>query len=261
MTPGPVKYVAEPRHVREVSLFGSADLSYWRQQLEREQLKPAERGNRAQLRIMAADMRFLGIRFQELSFSVLVSEHSGIRADGAYLAHAFNSRWLFAFCERNLFAAPYDHGDVRLITTFPPCFQLVSGRETLFAAEMHLGSGESSREPLHSGDEGLEGLVFLPGRRSEKHHLGGVFYGKTLGSTRRYAFLPDRDTLTIAAELPGNIFQALSDSEFVAHEWAVRENAIHGKSKTFSRSKAMPAWIPSSLSAPEATLAANLLNE
>ena len=59
----PIKYLAEPKHVREVSLLGTADLDFWKARLEDEDLTPAERDGKAQLLIVAADMRFMGIRF------------------------------------------------------------------------------------------------------------------------------------------------------------------------------------------------------
>src|SRR5438874_1002571 len=69
----PVRWVAELSGVREVSLLGTADLAFWKEQLMKENLVPAENNGRAQLLIVSADMRFMGVRFREVSFSVLVS--------------------------------------------------------------------------------------------------------------------------------------------------------------------------------------------
>src|SRR5262249_42901621 len=95
----PVKYVAELAHVREVSLLGTADLAFWTDRLRNEGLVPTERDGKAQVLIVAAEAKFLGLRFSELSLSVLVSQprEDSLR-DGAYLAHAFNSRRFFALC-------------------------------------------------------------------------------------------------------------------------------------------------------------------
>jgi hypothetical protein len=68
-----VKWVAELAHVREVSILGTADLSFWKDRLYRQNLLPAERDGQAQIMIVAAESKYMGIRFQELSFSVLVS--------------------------------------------------------------------------------------------------------------------------------------------------------------------------------------------
>src|SRR5690242_16264692 len=110
-----VRYVAEVTRVREVSLLGSADPGLWRERLSKENLVPAEREGRAEILIVGASMRFLGIRFTEVSFSVLVSGHEGAAGDGgAFLVQAFNSSRLFAWCERVLFATPYLHGDCHI---------------------------------------------------------------------------------------------------------------------------------------------------
>src|SRR5438128_643219 len=115
-----VKWAAELAHVREVSLLGTADLSYWTDRLLTENLLPAESDGQAQLLTVAADAKYMGVRFRELSFSILVSwSEEGVRQDAAYLARAFNSCGLFAFCERVLFSTPYYHADVRMSASFP----------------------------------------------------------------------------------------------------------------------------------------------
>src|SRR5947209_20045135 len=96
-----VKYVADLAHVREVSLFGTADLAFWQDRLRFEGLIPTESDGHAQLWVVAADAKFMGVRFRELSFSVLASRHeAGASQDGAFLVRAFNSCRLFAFSER-----------------------------------------------------------------------------------------------------------------------------------------------------------------
>src|ERR1700722_18290838 len=99
-----VKWAAQIAHVREVSLLGTADLAYWEDRLRRENLLPAERDGQAQLLIIATDSKYMGVRFRELSFSVLVSwSEGGVPQDAAYLVRAFNSFRFFALCERVLF--------------------------------------------------------------------------------------------------------------------------------------------------------------
>ncbi len=85
----PVKWVAELAHVREVSLLGSADLALWRDRLRKEDLVPAEKNGKAQLLVVAPDMKFMGVRFREVSFSVLVRPpEEGAGRDAAFLVHA-----------------------------------------------------------------------------------------------------------------------------------------------------------------------------
>ena len=125
-----IKYVAELAHVREISLLGTADLPYWSARLAEEGLIPATLGGRARVLIVAAESRFKGIRFRELSFSILVA-HKATHANeqAAYLVAAFNSRRVFAFCERVLFKTPYSYGDVRIPSLCPPSIQLVKDDE------------------------------------------------------------------------------------------------------------------------------------
>src|SRR5689334_12531439 len=94
------KYVATLSRVREVSLLGSADLSFWTNHLRGANLAPAEFEGKARVLIIAADAKFMGLRFQELSVCVAVPPpQDGGWGDAAYLVRAFNSRRFFAFCE------------------------------------------------------------------------------------------------------------------------------------------------------------------
>jgi hypothetical protein len=233
----PVKYVAEPTHVREVSLFGTADLGFWKEQLAKENLAPAESAGRAQLLIIAADLKFMGVRFQELSFSVLVAQRDGgIPQHGAFLLRAFNTCRFFAFCERVFFSTPYYYGAVRVSAAFPASMQLAQRGETLFRAEMQ-ADPTGSREPVRTGEDGWEAPVFLPATRRGKDRPGRLFFARIKGHTRTYPFLPSIDSITITPSRGSEVLQALLDSQFTGQEWAVREDATHAKSKTYQRSE------------------------
>jgi hypothetical protein len=231
-----VKYVAELAHVREVTLLGDADLAFWQQRLIKEDLVPLESDGKAQILIVAANAKFMGIRFREVSFSVLVSLPGATRQDAAFLVQAFNSSRCFAFCERAFFKTPYYHGNSLTSTTVPISMRLAQGRETIFQIQMPADVTSIGRKPLREGDESWAGPVFLPRRRDKSH--GNLFLADLHGHTRAYSFLPAADTVTItpAAE----VFQALIESQFAGKEWLVREDATHRKSKTFSRSQAFP---------------------
>ena len=69
----PVTWAAELAHVREVSLLGTADVAFWQDRLRNEELLPTERDSLTPILVIAVDARFWGVRFQELSFCVLVS--------------------------------------------------------------------------------------------------------------------------------------------------------------------------------------------
>src|SRR5215218_5136234 len=127
MPPPSIKYVAQLAHVREVSLLGTADLAYWTERLRSERLTPDECEGNAQVLVIAADARFKGMRFREVSFSILVHRPGAAAAvtgdaaagDAGFLAHAFNSSRFFAFCERAFFSTPYYHGRIAVSATVP----------------------------------------------------------------------------------------------------------------------------------------------
>jgi hypothetical protein len=232
-----VKYVAELAHVREVSLLGTADLAFWKGRLLKEDLVPAEDEGKAQLLIVAADSKFMGVRFREVSFSVLVSRHDeGTRRDAAFLVHAFNSCWSFAFCERVFFSTPYQYGDVRVAASLPPSIQLIKGSEVVFLAKMQADAPAPRREPSRSGEDGWEGPVFLPGDQRRKVYQGNFFFAKIRGHTRTYPFLHPEDSITARPSRDSQILQALIDSHFAGTAWAIREDATHAKSRTYKRS-------------------------
>jgi hypothetical protein len=248
-----VKWAAELAHVREVSLMGTADLAFWKDRLQKEELLPAQSDGRAQLLIIAADSRFMGVRFQEMSFCVSVSRpDGGIRQDAAYLVRAFNSCRFFAFCERAFFSTPYYHGDVRMSASLPPSIHLVKKGEVVFAAEMGADPSGLGRETSRFGDDGWDGPVFLPPGRRGGGRQGKLFMARLRGYTRRYAFLPGTDSVAIRPPPDSEVLQALMGSHFVAKEWIIREDATHAKSKTYKRADLLPGRpTPNQAAAPD----------
>jgi hypothetical protein len=239
-----VKWAAELAHVQEVSLLGTADLSFWKDRLLNEDLLPAESGGQAQLLIIASNLKYMGVRFRELSFSVLVSRReAGVPQDASYLVRAFNSFRPFAFCERVLFSTPYYHGDVRVSASLPASMHLVKKGEVVFAAEMGADASGLGRDASRSGEDGWEGPVFLPESRRGEGRQGKLFVARLRGYTRTYPFLPGTDSVAIRPS-PDSEFleflQTLRDSHFVAKEWIVREDAMHAKSKTYKRAELLP---------------------
>lgn len=229
-----VKWAAQLEHVREVSLLGTADLTFWTDRLAMEGLLPDAAAGQARLLIIAADSRFMGIPFRELSLSVLVrwQEHQG-----AFLLRAFNSCRCFAFCERVLFSTPYYHGDVRVSAELPAAVRLAGRGGAVFRAEM--AAHAPATAPARSGQDGWEGPVFLPARRRAKAPEGRLFFARLRGHTQTYPFDLGVDSLTIRPGKDGAALQALLESRFVPREWIVRAAAAHAKSKTYERSDAL----------------------
>jgi hypothetical protein len=239
----PIQYVAEPQHVREVSLVGSTDLDFWKTRLGDEELVPVEQNGKSQLLIIAADMKFMGVRFQEISFSILVHHKDSAHWQrAAYLVQAFNSRRLFAFSERILFRTPYYFGKVNVSVTAPISMQLTLGGVTIFRAQMGNDERTANRAPSRCGQDAWEGPVFLPCQNRSVAD-GRLFFGRIRGYTQTYPFLNSSDIITIRPSPSAEIFQRLVDSHFVAEEWSVRPDATHAKSKTYTRRVALPASI------------------
>ena len=119
-----IRYIAEPQHVREVTLTGTTDLEFWTDYLKAEGLAPVRCGDDGQIVIVAAEMVYLGLRFTEVSFSVraVLTQSSG--SEGMRLLHAFTSSRVFAWCERTIFATPYGHGEGHVSVHGPPSVRL-----------------------------------------------------------------------------------------------------------------------------------------
>jgi hypothetical protein len=242
----PVKWVAELAHVLEVSLLGTADLAFWKERLQAEKLCPAERDGQAQVLISAADAKYWGKRFREVSFSVLVSPpnasppsvspHSELnQQNAAFLVGAYNSLRMFAFVERAFFSTPYNYGDVRVSAALPAFIHLVLNGKTLFRAEMAADGDGPRREPASHGEDGWQGPVFLPEKNRGKCRPGKLFFTRIRGQTSVYPLLLAQDLVAIEPSSESEVLQALQDSHFVLREWLVRPDAAHAKSKTYKR--------------------------
>jgi hypothetical protein len=232
-----IKWAAKLAHVREVSLLGTADLTYWEGRLRHDNLFAAQRDGKAQVMIVATDSRFMGVPFREFSVSVLGYENGASgRRDGAYLVHAWNSCRFFAFCERVFFSTPYSHGKVRISTAAPVSVDVADNRQVLFRADMRLADDPgSSREPTSRGASGWDGRIFLPRKRKSADQPGKFFHARIAGHTDTFPFLRETDALTINPGNGNGLLVALADSNFAAEQWVVRADATHAKSKTYKR--------------------------
>lgn len=233
-----IKWAAELRGVKETSVLGRADLSFWEDYLRPADLLPAQRDGNAQVLIVAGAGKFAGIRFRELSFSVLVSQ-AGPRTwrDAAYLVQAINSCRVFAFCERVFFSTPYDFGDVRVAGTFPAAIEFAQKGGGLFKIRMQGAASAPGRELASCGEDGWEGAVFLPERRNQSRSARKMFFARIQGYSRKYFFIPGTDSIRIEPSPEFPVLQALVDSNFVPVEWVLRDDAVHAKSKTYLRSE------------------------
>lgn len=234
-----IDYVATLSGVREVSLLGDADLTYWQDRLRPQAVEPVAEHGRAQVLVIAADARFKGIRFQELSFSVLVETDAQVgRGPGAFLVQAFSSRRFFAWVERACFKTPYRHAGVTLSATVPAYVSLAWEKKTVFRAEMVESAGGAARVPLQETEDGWSGPVFLPGTAKTSPENRRWFFANIQGLTQSFPFSAEHDRLTLAPCPALPLLGSLAESNFVPTQWLLRANCVHAKSKTYRRTAA-----------------------
>ena len=211
-------YISTITGVREVALAGTADLVYWRRQLQEEDWPLPEQDGRASLLLTAIEAKFRGIPFRELSISVLLAD------GGAFLAQAFNSSRLLAFAERVFFQTPYQLAELPMSEQYPTQMAASHAGHTLFAASMG-----GRRTPEREEDVLFEGPIYLPDR-------GKVFYARLSGTAAIYAYdATDTATFEPRLDVKSLVFAQLSESGFAGKEWFIRSKAVHARSKTYER--------------------------
>jgi hypothetical protein len=218
--PKRVKYIAEINGGREVTLVCAADYEYWQSRAANEQLTIASVNGAAEVWLSAVQLRWMGVRFNELSISVRLEADNSV-----LLITAFNTSRLFALSERLFFSTPYRQERVEINTQPPEQFVLYDGVKTALAARHGSGSEVQSHNEL------WEGAIWLPSARpgaSRKY-----FYARLGGETRVSPFNPSSDTLEIQPSRHP-ITQTLIESRIRGVEWRVRPNASHARSKTFT---------------------------
>ena len=222
-----LKYAAFVEHVKEVTLYGTADLDFWTKQLAAEGLRPSNNHGQAEVLIGATDLKWRGFRFNEFTVSIRTQpDRETTTPPGFYLPQAFNSSRLFAFSERALFKTPYAYGAVKVVDRLPVAMKVSFDQAVAFNARM-----AASIPCLRHEEEWFEGPVYLPsGQR--------LFYARLGGLTETYPFVPSVDSIEIHLQPRFEVFQWLSASGFTPIEWRIRHAATHAKSKTYTRTSA-----------------------
>ena len=217
-----IKYAADLDNVREVTLHGTADLSFWAEMLHKEGFFPYHEGDRAILLLSAIDAKWRGFKFREFVIAVGVCyNENGASLDGYYLPQAFNSSKLLAFSERVFFGAPYSQADIRLENKLPASIKLYDKVEMLLHAEMAMPEVTPMVEYLE-----WKGPIFLPKMR-------GKFFAILAGEAAIYPFSPETDRFEIKPRSRYKIFRQLIDSDFTGSVWSLRSSSRHAKSKTY----------------------------
>lgn len=229
-----IKHIAVVKGAREVTLAGTADLSYWRDRLKGEGLYPY-RGDdgRADVLISAVASKWMGVTFRELSISVFVCENeAGTSPDGVFLVAAFNSSRFFAWCERTMFQTPYRHADIEVQKGPPTSFKLLEGADVVLDAEQPTQTAAAS-----ASDVVWDVKIFLPMAATAKPSPGKLFHARLSGHTEIYPFSPTSDVVRFARSPHFPEIECLVDSHFAASEWQIRRWATHARSKTFDRER------------------------
>jgi hypothetical protein len=235
-----IKYVAELKHVREVSLVGTADLAFWKDRLRPAGLQPTEIGGGAQSMIGGIESRFLGVAFRGATISVFLSRHrGGSGRDGVFLARAFKPSRFFAFVERACFSSPYLHGQLRIDARRPASIEVARDDGIALIARMADSPG---RSPSRGGDEDWRGPVFLPSGRRQGAGACKPFPARVSGAACTCPFSPSEDPVTIRPSRDGTALRSLVESNFAGREWVLRADGSHAKGKTVARGPADAAF-------------------
>ena len=216
MASKPVKYIAQLKGVRELGLFGAADLSWWTDHLGGEGLEPVAVDGSAQVLVTGLDARWLAWPFRDLSVAV-AARRSGEEETGLFFARAFNTSRFLVFFERRWFKLPYSRRAVRVELGESASMRLGEGG---LLAEM--GAREQSGEPKEMG---YTGPLFLPGRRWLMVNIFGL--------TSTFDFDADQDRFEVASECADPVLAGLRASQFRGVSWHVRQSSTHARSKTF----------------------------
>lgn len=215
-----VNYVTVIEPVLEVTLIGTAEYPPWRDLLSEEGLTVDSTPTHASILISAVDSKFRGIRFQEVSISVMVSESR------YFLAHAYNSIAWFALAERVLFRTPYYKGTIAVNAQH---IRLSRGQAALLDASLPADAPKISEDERRD-----EFLIHLPRKMRRQPNQPHYFHARLEGHATVSAADNRLVHITPASNANDHIWQVLQDSRFQAEQWLVRATARHSKSKTYT---------------------------
>jgi hypothetical protein len=208
-----MKYVADINHVKETSLLGGIDVEAWRDVLQAEGLEPCIQNGRGQALLRAADARFRGIRFRELSISLLArTTDDGV--EGWFLAHAFNSLRLFAWVERTMFSTPYYAGRIASQATMPPMMEA----QDAHGGSLRAAASDAPRQPTREGVESWNGPIFLPALPGRPHGRRNYFHAVLSGEAQAFPFSSEIDELQITPSLKSPVFLQIAVANFTPTE-------------------------------------------
>lgn len=223
------RFIVNVPHVKEVSLTGQADLSYWQARLSPHGLFPFTTTGQADVVISATALYSMGRHTNELTIGVPACERPAADSfDGMFLVQAFNASRLFAWIERTFFSTPYDLGHIQLDDRVPARISLADQGGAMI--DLRQASGALLQ---HSQNEDWQGRIYLPRRGNDRRGSGRYFVARLAGFTEMYA--ADAATVVLASRPQWPALQWLLDSNWTPTTWRVRHDAVHARSRTFVR--------------------------
>ena len=223
----PVKYVAEIKNVREICLVGSADFEFWKTHLGPSQLTPTNFAGHAHVLVSTVKLKWMGIRFEELSIAIPIDPPDS-STHSVYLASAFNTSQLLAWCERTFFQTPYEHAQITMNAEQPWSFELRDNARATLAVQCQRAA------PTSTVEDDWIGSIFLPTTRQNSQRK--FFHAKLSGPVQLAPFAATSAEFAVHPSPQQPAIQLLIDSHFAPIEWRVRPNATHARSKTFVNS-------------------------
>lgn len=230
MTPGAAKYIAELRDIRELGLFGTADLSWWRRRLAGEHIEPMDVDGHAQVLVTALSSRWMGIPFRDVSVFIAARGAFGCNEAGFLMLSAFNGSRFFAFFERRWFGLPYQfRADLHLDLGGRWAFRL--GPPTCAETFAEMGAEDRALAAATLDRVETEVPLFLPSGRDAT--TARWLRVRVSGETRVVAFDSARDRFEIGENTRAGVFAELHESGFRGDSWHIRMCATHARSKTY----------------------------
>lgn len=223
-------YIATIRNVREVSLQGTAEASFWQTHVASTCLRPLINDGQVEITISSTAARFLGWPFQEVAVALTLEPAEKWHAYPAiYLVHAFNSSRILGWMERTFFATPYYFAQASNRVEPALGLEVRASGQLLFQAQMHL----PPPAPLRQSAERWCGAIYLPklGRQAAGQR---VFFADLSGDTTVYLFRENCDQLALIADPHSPVFGWLEEAHFQPKAWSVRAAAVHARSKTIA---------------------------
>jgi hypothetical protein len=221
----PVKYVAEIKDVREMCLVGAADLEFWKTHLSQSRLSPTSFAGHARVFISAVKLKWMGIAFEELSIAIAIDPPDS-STHSIYLASAFNTSRLLAWCERTFFQTPYEHAQITMQAEQPSSFELRDNTLATLVVQCQ------QTVPTITVEDDWSVAIFLPPARPGPRRK--FFHAKLSGPVQVAPFDAASTEFELHPSIQQPAIQWLIDSHFTPTEWRVRPNATHARSKTLT---------------------------